>query len=184
MQDSSQHLNAATTAALFMDFTPLSVSDFALDGEAAVARASEVLDTCRVKDVRVVHVLPGLRQNLQTLWPMGEPHPAVAPRDGEIVVAKSRIGAFSTTGLDVLLRSEGRTTLVLSGIATSGVVLSTARMAFDLGYRIVVVEDACSDADRAVHDALVRQVHPDSWLGLWRIADVKTAAEIVQIFGA
>ena len=51
-------------------------------------------------------------------------------------------------------------TLILAGIATSGVVLSTLRQAADLDYRITVLADACADADEEVHRVLTQQVFP------------------------
>jgi nicotinamidase-related amidase len=59
---------------------------------------------------------------------------------------------------------------VLSGIATSGVVLSTLRQAADLDYRLVVLADACLDGDPEVHRVLTGKVFP-------RQADVRTVAE-------
>ncbi|MEU1515180.1 isochorismatase family cysteine hydrolase [Streptomyces sp. NPDC005811] len=175
-----QPLTPARTAVLALDLTEMIVEHYATDGPAAVGNAATVIEAARTEAAKIVHVLPGGFTSLDATWPAGRPHPAVAPQDGELVLAKARIGAFSTTGLEVHLRAEGRDTLVLTGIATSGVVLSTARAGYDLGYRVVVVDDACSDPDRSVHEALVRPVHPDSWLGLWRIAEITTAAEIVE----
>jgi nicotinamidase-related amidase len=175
-------LTPANVAVLAMDFTAMIVDNYATDGESAVVNAGKVLDVGRGTAAKIVHVLPGGFELLEAKWPAGEPHRAVTPCDGDIVVAKSRIGAFSTTGLDVQLRCDGRDTVVLMGISTSGVVLSTARAAFDLGYRVVVVEDACSDPDRSVHEALVRHVHPESWLGLWRVAEIATTAQVIEAF--
>ena len=157
--DNQQPPAPIRSAILAMDFTPVIV-DFATDGISAVDNAAKVLDVGRDSAATIVHVLPGTIESLEANWPVGEPHPAVTPHEGDLIFAKSRIGAFSTTGLDVRLRCEGRDTLILMGIATSGVVLSTARAAYDLGYRVVVVEDACSDPDRSVHEALVSRVHP------------------------
>jgi nicotinamidase-related amidase len=84
----------------------------------------------------------------------------IAPAEGEIVVRKSRVGAFSTTDLDAQLRSRGIDTLVLTGIATSGVVLSTLRDASDHDYRLIVLEDGCFDADPEVHRVLTEKVFP------------------------
>ena len=52
-------------------------------------------------------------------------HDSLAPQPGDIVVRKTRVGAMSTTDLDRQLRDRGIDTLVLAGISTSGVVLST-----------------------------------------------------------
>jgi Isochorismatase family len=65
-------------------------------------------------------------------------HPALEARPEEPVVAKSRISAFEGTDLKVLLRSKDIDTLVLFGIITSGVVLSTALEAMDQDYRVLM----------------------------------------------
>jgi nicotinamidase-related amidase len=68
------------------------------------------------------------------------------------------VSAFSGSDLDVLLRASNVDSLVLCGIATSGVVLSTIRQAADLDYSLTVLSDACLDADPEVHDVLMRKV--------------------------
>jgi len=77
-----------------------------------------------------------------------------------VVITKHRVGAFLGTDLDIVLRANGIRTLVLTGIATSGVVLSTLRYAADADYRIVVVEDCCADRDAEVHRVLMEKVFP------------------------
>ncbi len=62
--------------------------------------------------------------------------------------------------LDMILRANGIETLILSGIATSGVVLSTVRHAADADYKVVVVEDCCADRDAEVHRVLTEKVFP------------------------
>ena len=81
-------------------------------------------------------------------------------RPGDITVRKTRVGAFSTTDLHQQLRADGITTLLLAGISTGGVVLSTVREAMDLDYQIVVLQDACADRDRDVHDFLTEKLFP------------------------
>jgi nicotinamidase-related amidase len=102
--------------------------------------------------------------------PATEIHPAVAPAPGDLLVTKRRVSAFTGSDLAVLLRGLGAGTLVLSGIATSGVVLSTLRQAADLDYRLVVLADGCLDADPEVHRVLTEKVFP-------RQAEVRTVAE-------
>jgi nicotinamidase-related amidase len=87
-------------------------------------------------------------------------HPAVAPQPGEIVVTKKRVSAFSGSDLQVVLRSLGVDSLVLTGIATSGVVLSTLREAADLDYVLTVLRDGCLDRDGDVHRVLMEKVFP------------------------
>jgi nicotinamidase-related amidase len=87
-------------------------------------------------------------------------HPAVAPEPGEVVVTKRRVSAFAGSDLDVVLRAGAVEELVLCGIATSGVVLSTLRAAADLDYGLTVLRDACADSDPEVHHVLMDKVFP------------------------
>ena len=102
-----------------------------------------------------------------------EIHPAVAPLERDIVVVKHRVGAFLGTDLEMVLRAGGIDTLVMAGIATSGVVLSTLRHAADADFRIVVAADCCSDRDAEVHRVLLEKVFP-------RQAQVASADEVLQ----
>jgi nicotinamidase-related amidase len=95
----------------------------------------------------------------------------VAPEPGDIVVRKTRVGPFSTTHLADELRERDVTTLVLAGISTSGVVLSTVRDASDRDYQILVLADACADPEPGVHEFLVERIFP-------RQADVITVADL------
>ena len=85
-------------------------------------------------------------------------HPAVAPQADDVVITKHRVSAFFGTELDMVLRANGIETLVLVGIATSRVVLSTLRYAADADYGIVVAHDCCSDSDPDVHEMLIKKV--------------------------
>lgn len=98
-------------------------------------------------------------------------HERVAPQDGDIIVRKTRVGAFSTTDLDQQLRERGIDTLILAGVSTSGVVLSTVRDASDRDYRVLVLSDATADPDAEVHDFLTQRIFP-------RQADVISVAEL------
>ena len=71
----------------------------------------------------------------------------------------ARIGAFASD-LAVVLSGLGTTDLVLAGISTSGVVLSTIRDAADRDFGLTVLHDACFDADDEVHRVLTQKVFP------------------------
>jgi nicotinamidase-related amidase len=92
--------------------------------------------------------------------PGAEIHIRVSPQPGDIVVTKRRVGAFSTTDLESILRANNISTLVMFGISTSGVVLSTVRWAADMDYQMIVVSDACADFDDEVHRVLTEKVFP------------------------
>ena len=87
-------------------------------------------------------------------------HDALAPIADEEIFTKHRVGALSTTNLDARLKACGIDTLVLAGIATSGVVLSTLRDAADRDYRLFVLSDCCADMDAEVHRVLLEKVFP------------------------
>ena len=85
-------------------------------------------------------------------------------------MTKRRVGAFSGIDLDLVLRARGIDTLVLTGVATSGVVLSTVRAAADMDYQLVVLRDLCIDGDPDVQRVLLDKLFPNQ-------AQVMTAQE-------
>jgi nicotinamidase-related amidase len=112
------------------------------------------------------------------IFTRGHPTTAVEPslyKEGEIVIYKKRYSAFAGSALDTILRCQGIENLVLFGISTGGVTLSTVRDAFDLDYQVVVVKDACADHSQEVHDVLVNQIFPAT-------ASVASAAEVEALF--
>jgi nicotinamidase-related amidase len=84
----------------------------------------------------------------------------IAPDSNDTVVRKTRVGAFSTTNLHELLRGRGIDTLILSGITTGNVVLSTVIEAFELDYLTYVLNDACDEPDTDLHEFLMENVFP------------------------
>lgn len=99
--------------------------------------------------------------------------PSVAPHPGEIIVTKRRISAFTGSDLEVVLRAQGIRHLILCGVATGGVVLSTVREAADKDFVISVLSDCCADADEEIHRVLTAKVFP-------RQADVLTLNEWIN----
>lgn len=89
---------------------------------------------------------------------LAEIHPDVAPLPGETVIDKKRYSAFSGNDLHMILTSKGVTELVLLGISTSGIVLSTVRQAFDLDYKLTVLSDCCADRHDDVHNILISKI--------------------------
>jgi nicotinamidase-related amidase len=121
--------------------------------------------------------------NLERRGTMGEAdhstqiHAAVAPQPEDITVTKRRVSAFAGSDLEVVLRSLDAQSLTLTGIATSGVVLSTLRQAADLDFGLTVLEDCCLDADEEIHRVLMEKVFP-------RQAVVESSALWVQRAGS
>ena len=167
-----------TTVLLLMDFQNGIVDR--LGNDAVLARARRAADAARAKGLPVMFVRVAFRPTYPevsknnaafgTLVARGDEmaqdaeatqiSPALAPQPAEPIVLKRRVSAFTGSDLDVLLRAVGADSLVLAGIATSGVVLSTLRQAADLDYRLTVLADACADADDEVHRVLTGKVFP------------------------
>jgi nicotinamidase-related amidase len=170
-------IDPKSSALLVMDFQTM--NGYAVDKETLLARAASPVEAARNARMMVLYVVVGFRaghpeispRNLTLgsvkaagLFAAGDPgaaiHPAVAPRDGEMVVTKHRVGAFSGTDLDMILHANGIGTLLLAGIATSGVALSTLRHAADADYRILVVADCCSNQDEETNRLLIGKIFP------------------------
>jgi nicotinamidase-related amidase len=84
------------------------------------------------------------------------------------------VSAFAGTDLELLLRASNIQTLILFGVATSGVVLSTLLTAFDADYEIFVIKDCCADGDPETHKILVEKFFPQR-------ANVITAGEFQKL---
>jgi nicotinamidase-related amidase len=183
----------ADTALLAMDCQTGIVSIYAKPSDEFLGRASTVLRAARKAGMPVVHVQVGFRRGLpevssrnklfvaikssaqhQKLFEgaAGAIHPALGPEADDLVVTKHRVSAFAGTDLEMLLRARDIDTLVLFGIATSGVVLSTLLDACDADYQLVVIADCCADLDAELHRSLLERLFPQR-------AAVVTAAEFV-----
>lgn len=164
-------------ALLVMDVQNGIVERVPEQAEALLATLAGAVAAARAARTPVVHVRIGFRPGtpeisarnqtfsaLARSATMGESdpatqiHPAVAPQPGDVVVVKRRVSAFSGSDLDVVLRSLDVDSLVLTGIATSGVVLSTLRQAADLDFGLTVLRDGCADSDDEVHRVLMDKV--------------------------
>lgn len=67
-----------------------------------------------------------------------------------------RASVFYGTALDADLRARGISTLVMAGISSTGVVLSSVTWASDADYDVRLVRDCCYDPDQDAHEALFR----------------------------
>ena len=86
--------------------------------------------------------------------------PELEQHSEDHIVSKQRWGAFIGTSLDDFLRERGVTQVVLTGVATSIGVESTARSAFDFGYNVVLIVDAMTDRDADNHRHSIEKVFP------------------------
>jgi nicotinamidase-related amidase len=195
--DTVPAIDPKRTALLIMDYQTGILGRLA-DASALLARASNAIGIARDHGAHIGYVrvaftdedfaaMPrtssmGARvgtspQAFHTDSPATAIHDQLAPEPGDIVVRKTRVGAFSTTDLDAQLRGHGVDTLILAGISTSGVLLSTVRDASDRDYRVIVLADASADPEPDVHDFLTQRIFP-------RQADVIMLADLDGLFSA
>ena len=182
----------AGTALLVMDYQNSIVDR--LGSEESLAAATAAVSAARERRIPVLFVrvgfrpgapevassnrmFSGMRDRMGAQAPGAtDVHPAFGVGEDDIVVTKLRVSAFAGSDLEVLLRGLEVRDLVLAGIATSGVVLSTLRQAADLDFGLTVLSDACADGDPEVHRVLLEKVFP-------RQADVVTTAEWTASLG-
>lgn len=165
-------------ALLVMDVQNSIVSRYA-DQPDVMVPFQQAVGAARKAHIPVIFVRVAFRQGLPEVSPRNkmfgsiaqrggmaaaqfstEIHSSVEPLPGEPIVTKLRVSAFAGSDLEVILRSQQIDTLILTGIATSGVVLSTLREAADKDYGLVVLSDACLDADLEVHRVLTEKIFP------------------------
>lgn len=87
-----------------------------------------------------------------------ELYEGIVPGGDERVVVKHRYSGFVDTDLDLILRSRGIKTLLMTGVATNVCVESTARDGFMRDYRIVLVEDCCATTFQKLHEATLENI--------------------------
>jgi len=195
MNDTVPTIDPHHTILLVMDYQPAILNNLP-GADELLPRLVEAIDAARSSGMRIGYVRLGFddadytampdtnkgltgvaaSRRMHNQAPETAIHDAVAPELGDLVVRKTRVGAFSTTDLDQQLRDQKIDTLVLAGITTSGVVLSTVRDAADRDYRLYVLEDASSDRDYEVHDLLMQKVFP-------RQAYVISVADLSDLLG-
>ncbi len=102
--------------------------------------------------------------------------PELDAQPDDLLITKRTWGAFTGTDLDARLRARGVTQVVLTGIATSVGVESTARSAHEHGYHVALVTDAMSDRDAQLHDHSVQRIFP-------RLGETATTDELLALLG-
>lgn len=171
----------AHTALLCLDYQTGIVAIYAKEQADMLTRAANLLKQARRRALMCIYVQVGFRPNLpeiglrnllfsalkssprhQLLFTGASAviHPAVAPEANDIIITKHRVSAFAGTDLELILRANDIDTLILFGIATSGVVLATFCHAADADYRLVVVRDCCADLDAVAHHSLCENIFP------------------------
>ncbi len=138
-----------------------------------VPNQQRLIADCRRSGARVVYIRNGARRpdaadaapHMRRLYRdlachHGSPEHRIldelAPEPGDIIVDKSTIGAFASTGIDSVLRALSVSHLIVTGISTNMCVETTAREAADRGYAVTLVEDACATTHADLHASTLR----------------------------
>jgi nicotinamidase-related amidase len=173
----SQGFTQMKTALVVMDMQRMLVAARASTAQGVLDRLAQAIEIARKADMLIIYVTVHFREDRPEISPRNyvfsrllttgvppatamEIHPAVAPRPGDVVVTKVRVSAFTGGDFEVILRSQNITHLVLGGLDTGGVVLSTALEASDKDYGLTVLSDGCSDPDEEAHRVLITSVFP------------------------
>lgn len=183
-------LNAKKTALVIIDLQEgiLPFAGGPHRADEVVTRAAKLAEKCRQQGSPVIMVRVGwsadfaeaLKQpvdaqtgavKLPENWWVYPP--ALGKQDSDIEVSKRQWGAFYGTDLELQLRRRGIDTIVLCGISTNIGVESTARNAWELGFSLIIAEDACSAASAEQHQGSMTHIFP-------RIARVRSVEEILQ----
>jgi nicotinamidase-related amidase len=162
-------------ALLVMDVQP-GIADRLENKEEFITHLKGTVDEAHRKQILVIYVVVGFRTGFPevstrnklfnairtspTYSALVNPSPSIEPTQGDIVVLKRRVSAFSGSDLEVILRALDVNHLILTGIATSGVVLSTTREAADKDYKLTILSDLCADSDPEVHALLLEKILP------------------------
>jgi nicotinamidase-related amidase len=174
-----QYMGLNKTALLVMDMQMGILARLPQQGSSMVKKVSEAIDIAREKNILVIFVRVGFQKGMPEISPDNktfsayknkmddsqlslfmELHPDLGLTENDIVVDKKRVSAFSGNALEMILRAKGISHLVLCGVATGGVVLSTLREAFDKDYILTVLSDGCADSDEEAHQFLMEKIFP------------------------
>jgi nicotinamidase-related amidase len=121
----------------------------------APGRIAALLSQARADGLPVIHVLHDDMHPdspFRKGEPGAEPMPCAVPKAGETVFWKHGSSAFHGTGLDAHLKAQGVTELVVAGAVAAFCVTSTVRQASDLGYKVLLPQDALLGFDLPAHD--------------------------------
>lgn len=100
----------------------------------------------------------------------------ICPLSIDFIVTKHRLSAFFASDLNLVLRSRGVETLLMTGVATNVCVETTARDAVNLDYRVILVEDCCGAFSDQEHASAITNI--SEYFGT--VIDSKTVLDIMD----
>jgi len=174
----SSSLTGQTKALLLID-----IQDFYFPGgraalvepEKAAHNAARLLEYFRKEKLPVIHV----RHNSE---PGGDINIIVKPLPSEKIFSKDQVSCFQGTGLADYLRSIRADTLVICGMQTHMCVEAAVRAGTDLGFKCILVHDACATRDLKFgdHNIKAADVHYSTLATLMSYAKVESVDEYLN----
>jgi len=158
----------------------------------AIPNVQRILESCREAGIPAIHVrvmnLDGESKDTSWRYKMmgifvppdskdAEFIKEVAPVPGEVVISKTTSNTFASTNVDFVLRNMNIDTLIMTGVVTNNCVESTTRGAGDMGYKVLLVGDACAAWTQEGHDYCLRHLDRN-------FAIVKTTDQILEEIAA
>ncbi|CAB3726520.1 isochorismatase family cysteine hydrolase [Trinickia soli] len=159
----------AQTALIVMHYQTDIVGLFPSVAPTLLANTRQLCDAARAQGVSVyfanLRFAPGypevspLNKNGQGIKRLGRfvedrTAPELDPQSSEPLIIAHRASVFYGTDLEVRLSAKGINSLIMVGIASTGVMLSSIAYASDADYRLFTVKDCCYDPDEVVHEHL------------------------------
>lgn len=170
----------------------------------SIAPCVALLAAARKAGMTIVHTREGHRSDLQDVYPeklercpvgrkigdkgpmgriliRGEAGhdfiPELMPAAGEVIIDKPGKGAFYSTDLDLVLRRQSITTLIICGVTTEVCVHSTVREANDRGYRVIVPGDCCGSYFPEFHTMALKMISAQGGI----FGYVTTASALISV---
>ncbi|QJD97098.1 cysteine hydrolase [Mucilaginibacter robiniae] len=166
-----------TTALLIMDYQ-VGIADKLPTIDDLAKQANEAAEAARKAGLKVIYTKVGFQEGHPEISVNSMPFfqqvkennlftgeqskliPQIQVQLGDTVIDKKRFGSFAGSNLQLILQANGITQLVLAGIRTAGVVLSTLRFAADIDYKVTILSNCCADPDPEIHKVLMEKVFP------------------------
>ncbi|MBU2897039.1 cysteine hydrolase family protein [Vibrio hepatarius] len=146
-----------------------------VENNGVIENTKKLIHAAREKDIPIIYVVVGFSENYvecpesSTVFSLAKRHnllklntwgtqifPEIAPQENDIILVKNRVSPFYQTNLDLILKQLDVDSLLLTGVSTEYVILSTAAEAHDRDYISFVFEDATAAVDEETHQAALK----------------------------
>ncbi len=192
------------TALITIDFQNLFVEGYDIAAPTAleaIELTNRLAAACRAADIAVIHIAHQLRPDHSNMGVLADVvptirserllsggeqsvdfHPALEIQETDWVVIKPRIGAFTGSDLELILRARGIDTLIFAGVATGVCVDTTARQAALLDFKTIMLTDGTATSGMEGYSAeeLQRMTLAIFNMNFGRVASVQEMIEKIE----